>query len=168
MNIFKTAGIGLVLGITTVIPGVSVGTIAVVLNIYDRLIEIITPNIKKILATWKFWLPLGIGAIAGILVFSRVITILFENHPIPTSWFFIGIIAGSIPLVYRRVQRPDSLFPNVPSAICCVIAVAIMAVMAFLKLAEETHVYTELTTMLFGMLFVKRILLLSFPFRTFF
>jgi len=152
MELLKLAGIGLILGITTVTPGVSVGTIAVVLNVYDRLIEVITINVKKILAAWKFWLPLGIGIAAGIVTFSKVITFLLDNYPIPAYWFFIGIIIGCIPQVYRRVTRPGSVLPSLPSAIGCLVALAIMVVTAVLKPAEEATVYTVLTPALFGLL----------------
>ena len=152
MELVKLAGIGLVLGMITVIPGLSVGTMAVVLNIYDRLIGIITPNIKKIFAAWKFLLPLVIGGVIGLVLFSKVVTVLYEKFPLPTIWFFIGIIAGSIPLVYSRVRRESSPLPSVPSAICAAIALAVMIAMAVFRPEEGTVVYTELTPRLFGML----------------
>jgi putative membrane protein len=152
MEFIKLIGIGLVLGITMVTPGVSVGTIAVVFNVYYRLIEVITPNIKKIIAAWQFWLPLGVGLGAGVIAFSKIITILFDHHPIPTYWFFIGIIAGCIPQVYRKAKRPDSVLPALLPSICCLCAMAVMVLMAVLRLAEEATVYTELTPQLFAIL----------------
>jgi len=152
MELIKLTGIGLILGMITVIPGLSVGTMAVVLNVYDRLIGIITPNIKKILGAWKFWLPLVISGAVGLVLFSRVVTVLYENFPLPTVWFFIGVIAGSIPLVYSRVRRDDSPLPSLPSAICAALALAVMIAMAVFRPEEGTTVYTELTPRLFGML----------------
>jgi putative membrane protein len=152
MELIQLICIGLILGIATVIPGVSVGTIAVVFNVYDRLITVITPNIKKILAAWKFWLPLVIGGIAGIILFSKVVTLLFTNHPVPTYWFFIGIIVGSIPMVYRRTLSPGSALPSFPVIICAILAFALMVVMAILRPAGETDMYTVLTLPLFGLL----------------
>ena len=152
MELIKLTAIGLVLGITTVVPGVSAGTIAVVFNVYDRLIALITPNIKKIAAGWAFLLPLVVGGITGIFLFSRVITLLFANHPVPTYWFFIGIIAGSIPMVYRRVRQPPSVLPAPAAMVCGLVALALMAAMAVLRPAEEAAVYTVLTPPLFGLL----------------
>ena len=152
MELIKLAGIGLVLGITTIIPGLSVGTMAVALNVYDRLIGVITPNIKKIIAAWKFLLPLVIGGVMGIIVFSKVVVLLFEQYPVPTYWFFIGIIAGSIPLVYRRVRRPSSMLPSLPAILCALCALAVMVIMTVFRPPEETAVYTALTPPLFGIL----------------
>jgi len=47
MEIVKLTFIGFVLGTTAVIPGFSVATMAVVFNVYDRLINVIVPNVKK-------------------------------------------------------------------------------------------------------------------------
>ena len=152
MEQIKLAGIGLVLGITTVIPGLSVGTMAVALNVYDRLIGVITPNIKKIIAAWKFWLPLVIGGIAGIIFFSKVLTVLFENYPVPANWFFIGVIAGSVPVIYNRVRQPSSALPSLSSVICFILAFAVMILMVIFRPAERTEVYTVLTPHLFGLL----------------
>ncbi|MBQ7007329.1 MAG: DUF368 domain-containing protein, partial [Oscillospiraceae bacterium] len=58
---------GIIVGVANVIPGVSGGTIAVVLHIFDRMIEAInhfTSDIKKHV---KFLLPLGAGAAVGVL-----------------------------------------------------------------------------------------------------
>jgi len=152
MELIKLSLIGFVLGITTVIPGISAATMAVVFNIYDRLINVIVPNIKKIIAAWMFWLPLVIGGIAGVVFASKIFVLLFNNYPIPTYWFFIGVITGSIPLVYSRVRKDSSKLLWLSSAICAVIALVVMAVIAFLKLEEGTAVYTELTMSVFGLL----------------
>jgi len=152
VELIKLALIGFVLGITTVIPGISVATMAVAFNIYDRLINVIVPNIKKIIAAWMFWLPLVIGGVAGVVFASKAFVLLFNNYPIPTYWFFIGVIAGSIPLVYSRIRKESSRLPWLSSAICAVLALAVMAVIAVLKPEEGTTVYTELTLPIFGLL----------------
>lgn len=104
MEILKLILKGIVLGVANVIPGVSGGTMAVVFNVYDKIIELICPNVKKILKAWKFWLPLGIGMGIGVIGFSKIITKLLENFPIPTTFFFIGLILGSIPLIFRKMK----------------------------------------------------------------
>lgn len=104
MEILKLILKGIVLGVANVIPGVSGGTMAVVFNVYDKIIELICPNVKKIIKAWKFWLPLGIGMGIGVIGFSKIITKLLENFPIPTTFFFVGLILGSIPLIFRKMK----------------------------------------------------------------
>lgn len=148
--------IGIILGIANVIPGVSGGTIAVVFNIYDRLINVISLNVKKIISEWKFILPLGLGMVAGIIGFSKVITFLFENYPMQTNLFFVGIIAGSIPLIFRKIKSSmNEIFsekkkPYLSTIICFIISLAIMIIMTVFKdISTSTIIYTELTMPLF-------------------
>ncbi|MCL2374793.1 MAG: DUF368 domain-containing protein, partial [Treponema sp.] len=152
MELAKLLGIGLVLGITTVVPGVSAGTIAVAFNIYDRLIQVITLNVKKIAAAWNFLLPLAAGGLAGAFLFSRLVTALFANHSVPTYWFFIGIISGSMPLIYRKARREGGTRLSPPALLCGIAAFALMAVLAVLRPAQEAAAHSALTPGLFALL----------------
>jgi putative membrane protein len=133
VQILKFFAIGIVLGIANVIPGVSGGTMAVVFNIYDNLIGVITFNIKKILSEWRFWAPLLAGIIAGVILFSKLITFLFLNYPAPAKCFFIGIILGSIPLIYNRAKKPGSAFMPVSGSICAIIALLVILCMVLVR-----------------------------------
>ena len=142
MDFIRLIGIGIILGVANVIPGVSGGTMAVVFNIYDRLIGVITLNVRKIISEWRFILPLVLGMGLGIILFSKAITFLFQNYPVQTNWFFIGIILGSIPMLLKRLlaaSKKGSGRRTVPlSAIVCgVVALAVMAVMTYLEVSES-------------------------------
>ena len=143
------------------IPGVSGGTLAVVFNIYDRLISVITLNVKKILSEWKFILPLVVGMGLGIILFSKAITFLFENYPVQTNWFFIGIILGSIPMIVKRLMAAskasfsDARKIPVSAIVCGVLALAVMAIMTYANVAESgAPIQTELTPLLAVKLFI--------------
>lgn len=143
------------------IPGVSGGTLAVVFNIYDRLINVITLNVKKILSEWKFILPLVVGMGLGIILFSKAITFLFENYPVQTNWFFIGIILGSIPMIAKRLMAASKASSSdarkipVSAIVCGVLALAVMAIMTYANVAESgAPIQTELTPLLAVKLFI--------------
>lgn len=153
----------MILGVANVIPGVSGGTMAVVFNIYDRLIGVITLNVKKIVSEWKFILPLVLGLGLGIILFSKAITFLFENYPVQTNWFFIGIILGSIPMILKRMlvagkngfQGAEKKAVPVSAIVCGVVALAVMAVMTYANVAESgSPIQTELTPGLAARLFI--------------
>ena len=149
--------VGIILGVANIIPGVSGGTLAVVFNIYDRIIGLISLNIKKIISEWRFLLPLGLGMVTGILGFSKIISFLFENYPMQTNLFFVGIIAGSIPLVLRKIkssiqetQIKKNKKPYLSTVVCFIIALAVMIIMAFFKdISDSSVIYTELSVKLF-------------------
>ena len=155
--------VGIILGVANIIPGVSGGTLAVVFNIYDRIIGLISLNIKKIFSEWKFILPIGLGMVSGIIGFSKVITFLFENYPMQTNLFFVGIIAGSIPLVLRKInssiqetQVKKNKKPYVSTVISFLVALAVMIVMAFFKdISGSSIIYTELSVKLFFILMIS-------------
>ena len=91
---------GIIIGIANVIPGVSGGTIAVVLHIFDRMIEAINHFTQDIKKHVMFLLPLGAGAAVGILAFSVLIDYTLTNYSLPTCGFFAGLVAGSLPLIW--------------------------------------------------------------------
>ncbi len=108
---------GIAVGIGNAIPGVSGGTIAVVTKIFDRLIEAITPNIKKLIKNLPFLIPVGVGMIIGIFLTAVALDYLFEAYNVPTQLFFLGLILGSLPIVLRECKkdepriRPVNLIP---------------------------------------------------------
>ena len=163
LEAIKLFFVGIILGVANIIPGVSGGTLAVVFNIYDRIIGLISLNIKKIFSEWKFILPIGLGMVAGIIGFSKVITFLFENYPMQTNLFFVGIIAGSIPLVLRKInssiqetQVKKNKKPYVSTVISFLVALAVMIVMAFFKdISGSSIIYTELSVKLFFTLMIS-------------
>lgn len=119
---------GMIVGVANIIPGVSGGTIAVILNIYDRLIGSVTNLRKQFKESMLFLIPFGIGAAAGIFLFSKLLSYLLENFPMPTNFFFIGLIIGGIPMVYKKATetkfKPLSIIPFV-IALCGILALTI-------------------------------------------
>lgn len=106
---------GAIIGIANIIPGVSGGTMAVILNIYDELIGAVGDLKKDFKKNMMFLLPIGIGAGIGIILFSKLIEFLLGHYPMPLNFFFMGLIIGSIPMIYKRAKgdgiKPVSLIP---------------------------------------------------------
>ena len=123
---------GLAFGITETIPGVSGGTIAIILGFYGELIETInhfTEDCKKYL---KFIIPILLGTASGILLFSSIIHYLLTNHSFPTMLFFIGLITGIIPLIFLKVKEPGQRL-KISEILLMVIPFLILIVISELK-----------------------------------
>jgi putative membrane protein len=101
---------GLAFGITEIVPGVSGGTIAVILGFYDELIETVNHITEDYRKYTRFLFPFLLGAAAGIITFSSIINYLLTNHSFPTMLFFIGLIVGIIPPIYSKVKEPGRRF----------------------------------------------------------
>lgn len=95
---------GCVMGIANVIPGVSGGTMAVSMGIYDTLIHSITHLFKEFKKSMKALVPIGIGMVIGVVGLATLITLLFDKAPVPTNLLFIGLILGGLPAVLRRLK----------------------------------------------------------------
>lgn len=99
---------GVMFGMANVIPGVSGGTMAVVFGVYERLIGILSDPIRNIKKEWKFLLTFGIGLAVGILAFGKLMDLLLEGKfRSETFLFFIGVILGSLPMLFRSAFLPD-------------------------------------------------------------
>lgn len=98
---------GVVLGVAFVIPGVSGGTLAVLMGIYEELIEAAS-NFYKSIADFKkyimYLLPIGLGVVFSVAVFAKLIKFGLDKAPIITILIFLGMIIGGIPALVRNVK----------------------------------------------------------------
>jgi len=107
---------GACMGAADAVPGVSGGTIALIVGIYERLIGALTAvspgRVLAVLAApipgrrdeaqtaffaidGPFLLALGGGVLTAVLVATRVLHVALESAPVPTFGFFFGLIAAS-------------------------------------------------------------------------
>ncbi|WP_195571965.1 DUF368 domain-containing protein [Paenibacillus sp. 1001270B_150601_E10] len=138
---------GMMIGTADLIPGISGGTIAVILGFYDRLIQAISGFFSK---DWKkhlgFLIPLGIGVVSALLILSRVMKWLLANHEQPTYFFFIGLILGIIPYLYKTAGVKQNF--GVLHYVLFVFATIAIALTGLLVPADaHSHVAVDLTFM---------------------
>lgn len=131
INTIYTIASGAWIGGTMTVPGVSGGSMAMILGVYDRLIGSVNGIFHKerrresILFLLKFLL----GAVAGLFLFSRLITFLLENEAcaFPTRFFFLGAVVGGAPMIFRaagvkRVSAAVFLYPIIGIAAALLIS----------------------------------------------
>ena len=104
VSLLKLFCIGVFIGIANVVPGVSGGTIAVICNVYDKLIILSSLNLRRIKEAWQDILSLALGIGAGIVLFAKMITLLYRAYPAQTSAFFIGVVVGSMPFLFQKAR----------------------------------------------------------------
>jgi putative membrane protein len=133
---------GILIGIAEVIPGVSGGTVALIVGLYRRLIDAIAdvvlagrrlitgprsevgPLIKGL--PWSMLIPVAIGMVAAVIVGARVLEPLLETHPVQMRAIFFGLVAAGIavPLSILRRTPPGGLDAK---AVVLIIVAAIAA-----------------------------------------
>ena len=80
---------GIIMGLANVIPGVSGGTLALIMGVYEKMINAITTLFKKFKENILFLLPLAIGMVAAIYGGSKVIPPCLEKFSLATVLFFV-------------------------------------------------------------------------------
>ena len=100
---------GLWIGATMMVPGVSGGTMAMVLGIYDRLISALNGLRTKFRQTFPLLCVFGVSAVIGMVLFSIPVSIILEKFPVLSLYFFIGAVCGGVPLILRsaKVKKPE-------------------------------------------------------------
>lgn len=93
------------IGLAMIIPGVSGGTLAVLLGIYDKIIDSVGNLFKKFKESFLFLLPIALGAILAFaaLYFPLKYSLLYT--PFPTMLLFAGLMLGSIPDLIKKSER---------------------------------------------------------------
>ena len=125
---------GFVLGIANIIPGVSGGTLAITLGIYERMIEAISHFFSNFKDNLKFVMFLGIGILISLGLFSNVIGFCLDNYQFATILFFIGIILGGMPILFKNVKGTK----NVGNILVFAIAFLIVMLMTFMSAGDKT------------------------------
>lgn len=95
---------GMVIGIANIIPGVSGGTMMVSMGIYDKLIHCITHLFSEFKESVKFLFPIAVGMGIAIIASAFGLEWLFESFPVQANLLFIGLILGSLPIMWKNVK----------------------------------------------------------------
>ncbi|MBN1217892.1 MAG: DUF368 domain-containing protein [Anaerolineae bacterium] len=111
---------GFAMGSADVVPGVSGGTMAFILGIYEELITSIrdlgSPKTARLLMglkfkqaynelPWRFLAALGIGILLAILSLARFLEYMLTHQPVMIWSFFFGLVLASIFTVSKRVKQ---------------------------------------------------------------
>lgn len=100
-NFFK----GIAIGAGAILPGISSGVLCVIFGIYEKLLDSILGFFKNIKKNFKFLLPILLGGIIGVLLFSKILNYLLYAYPAQTKSTFVGLILTTIPSLLKDVNK---------------------------------------------------------------
>lgn len=143
---------GAVIGVSNIIPGVSGGTMAVSMGIYDRVIYALNNIFKQFKKSFRELLPILIGVLIGLFAFAALIGTLLGTKSdeipltrLPTNFAFIGLILGGLPAIYKRVNMKTA---KVPGIILFLVFLALVVVLPLLNSPEARTVDHSFGTIL--------------------
>lgn len=103
-SVLKNLLCGLTIGSSMLVPGVSGGTTAIILGIYDKLISAVGNILHDFKKSIIFLVQIAFGGIIGVIALSGLILWLVEVWELPMMYFFMGAIFGSIPMLIKKSQ----------------------------------------------------------------
>ncbi len=140
-NLLITALKGAWVGGTLTVPGVSGGSMAMILGVYERLILSVNAFLKKggdKKGAFKFLCTFGIGAVLGMIALSGVVVSLMKMFPTPMVFFFAGAVAGGVPVILYEIKDEKTKIHDV-----IYLAVGIAITVGLSKLPEGLFVTSE-------------------------
>lgn len=137
----------MVIGVANIIPGVSGGTMAVAMGIYDKMIHAATHLFSEFKKSMKILLPIVIGAVIAIVIGAKIIGFSLEKAPIQTNLFFIGLILGSLPLMAQKVKGK-----KIELSYILAFLIFFVIVIAFALMGEEEGRAADLSLSVIGIL----------------
>lgn len=104
---------GIAVGIANIIPGVSGGTMMVIVGIFDQLMASVN-NVFKLKNEHRmkdilFLIQVLIGVAIGLIGFAKVIEWLFANYEVQTMYWFVGLVLFSIPALLKRELKGNKI-----------------------------------------------------------
>lgn len=96
---------GIIVGIGGVAPGLSGSVLLIIFGLYRRTLDALGNLFRNLKKNISFLLPLVAGMGLGVLLFSRVIDFCLGAFEMPTRFCFLGLILGTLPMVWREVRK---------------------------------------------------------------
>jgi putative membrane protein len=152
---------GIAIGIALLVPGVSGGTMAIILGVYDKMIHSISTIFKDFKNNMIFLCTLGLGGLVGIVLFSRIMSYGLEHFKFPMIYFFLGAIVGGIPVLYKKANEGKK---DKKDLLYLVIGFAIILAMSFntgsiIDLASSTGILNFIFLVFAGVIIAVALIL---------
>ena len=133
---------GLAIGTAAIIPGISGGTIAFMLGIYDQIIDAIVSIRLQTKKSLQVLLPVGVGVVVAIGLLTYPMGLALMYAPFPTVTLFAGFIVGSLP--HLRKDLPNKL--NIKAWVVLIVPAVIAMLLGVFSVIGELDATSVLTS----------------------
>jgi len=125
---------GSLVGMGSILPGISGSMVAAILKIYQYLIDALNDFLKRpiqsVLSVWEYI----VGVILGFIIGFVFIDLFYDIAPIPITFLFIGFILGAIPSIVKEVKLKSYKWHHYLTFI-----IAIIAMVGFIFIKESEN-----------------------------
>lgn len=96
---------GIIVGLGGVAPGLSGSVLLIIFGLYQKTLDALGSLLKDFRKNLRFLLPLVAGMFLGVLLFSKAIDFFLNHYEMPTRFCFLGLILGTLPMVWQEVKK---------------------------------------------------------------
>lgn len=96
---------GIIVGVGGIAPGLSGSVLLIIFGLYRQTLDAFGSLLKDFKKNIKFLLPLVCGMLIGVLLFSKIVNFTLANYEMPTRFCFLGLIVGTLPMVWKEVRK---------------------------------------------------------------
>ncbi len=104
---------GIVVGVGNIIPAISGSSFLIMFNLYDKVLLSISNIFKDFKKNILFLIKLLLGILIGVFMFSNIISFSLNNFYIETSFIFSGLLLGTIPCLFKKINPNDKNIFNI-------------------------------------------------------
>ena len=139
------------MGIANVIPGVSGGTLAVILGVFKDFVGSISNIFKSFKKSVLFLLPIVLGMGVAVVASSKLIETCLTYYPLATILFFVGLILGGVPILFNKIKGE---MKSIPNYIIFIIMFSFILLFTFVISGEKNVELVSLTFIDYILLFI--------------
>ena len=101
---------GIIVGFGGIAPGLSGSVLLIIFGLYQKTLNALGTVLKNPKEKLRFLIPLVGGMVLGVLMFSKLIDFCLAEYEMPTRFCFLGLILGTLPMVWREVRKEGFSF----------------------------------------------------------
>ena len=121
---------GVAIGIGNMIAGVSGGTIAFIIGVYEEMITAFANITKKFWPNFLYLLKIGIGIVVGVAITAKILNILFQMLLLEVVCLFVGVIIGGLIYDIPELKLTEDEMHNKPWRFFLAMGIAILVIIA--------------------------------------
>lgn len=139
---------GFLIGIAFIIPGVSGGTLAIYLGIYDKLLHAIGNVFKEFKKSVLFLLPVFLGIAISVVSLAKLLGILLNLNSMMILFFFVGLILGGLKSLSQEVKHEPVKPSHVVAFLLSIALVAMLLIFKMVGSGSTTSIQVTFGTMI--------------------
>lgn len=129
---------GILIGGGAILPGISGGVLCVIFGIYRPMMSLLSRPKQAIPKYWRMFIYVGIGWLAGFLLFAKVVDLMFTFNEMLSVWLFIGLIIGTVPSLWKEAGEQGRTKGSYISFALALVLV--FALLFWIRISPDTEV----------------------------